>query len=271
VIIKGAESMRAFRKMTSFSTIISSLAIGFMFNTSAIAESYGVQVGAFGKVSPSYVQKMEAYAPVYTEDHNGVTRVILGDFSTKSEAQSLLNTIRASGLSDAYIRRKSPNSAQQVGIRTAPTPTATAVKKAPSVQRTVKAPAKTPIKTSIKEKIKEPVKASIQSPDDIPASYWVTEDLLPATTKSTAPASKRPQAPAARPTATKVQAKPAVVKSLESAKASISDKHDDHGHTHFKPHEAAKWENLTDEQRRNTVYLDGELHLKEGDKFIPIQ
>ena len=30
------------------------------------------------------------------------------------------------------------------------------------------------------------------------------------------------------------------------------------------------WQGLTHEQRRNTVYLDGVLHIREGDKFTPL-
>lgn len=30
------------------------------------------------------------------------------------------------------------------------------------------------------------------------------------------------------------------------------------------------WSKLTEEQKRNIVYLDGELHLHEGDEFIPL-
>ncbi len=34
--------------------------------------------------------------------------------------------------------------------------------------------------------------------------------------------------------------------------------------------EAALWESLTDAERRRVVYLDGVLHLKQGDNFVPL-
>ncbi len=34
--------------------------------------------------------------------------------------------------------------------------------------------------------------------------------------------------------------------------------------------EAKLWESLTDSERRRVVYLDGILHLKQGDNFVPL-
>ena len=34
--------------------------------------------------------------------------------------------------------------------------------------------------------------------------------------------------------------------------------------------EAALWESLTDAERRRVVYLDGVLHLKQGENFVPL-
>lgn len=36
------------------------------------------------------------------------------------------------------------------------------------------------------------------------------------------------------------------------------------------PSSSPAWSKLTDEQKRNVVYVDGILHLHEGDKFIPL-
>lgn len=43
-----------------------------------------------------------------------------------------------------------------------------------------------------------------------------------------------------------------------------------HGHTHLPNHINAKLKGLSDEELSRAVILDGKLHFKEGDRFIPI-
>jgi len=51
-----------------------------------------------------------------------------------------------------------------------------------------------------------------------------------------------------------------------------SNKHvKEHQHPHFDEKEMEKWQQLTEDQRANAVYLDGQLHLKYGDEFTRVE
>ncbi len=49
-----------------------------------------------------------------------------------------------------------------------------------------------------------------------------------------------------------------------------SGEHLHNGQSHRHIEEDAAWLRLSPEERRNAVYLDGKLHLKQGDEFIPL-
>lgn len=63
---------------------------------------YGVQVGAFSRVVPVYkfegLKNVEAFL-----DHEGFIRYVVGHFSSRSQAESLLKIIRSAGYKDAFI------------------------------------------------------------------------------------------------------------------------------------------------------------------------
>jgi len=46
---------------------------------------------------------------------------------------------------------------------------------------------------------------------------------------------------------------------------------EEHEHPHFDKKEMEKWQQLTEDQKAHAVYLDGELHLKYGDKFTRVE
>ena len=63
---------------------------------------YGVQVGAFSKVVPIYefegLKNVDAFM-----DKQGMIRYVIGHFSSRKQAESLLSVVKEAGYTDAYI------------------------------------------------------------------------------------------------------------------------------------------------------------------------
>jgi hypothetical protein len=158
------------------SSAIFILCSGFLV-TPAMAGNYGVQVGVFRNVSSEFIQELEAFDAVTTVQREGLTRVIVGDFDTISDANIRLEELQNAGFSDAFVRNTG--------------------------------------------------KARAQSSSHISTNTSTNEQS--------------------------------------------SQSQDDSELPHYSPSEQAKWDSLSPSQQLNAVLLNGKLHLKQGDKFIPIK
>lgn len=146
-------------------------------STSLMADTYGIQVGAFKNVPAGLIGKLEDYAAVTTLQGKAVTSIIVGNYTTVSAAEMTLFELQNAGFSSAFIRDI--------------------------------------------DKARTQVQSSGQTRSSVVNSH---------------------------------------------------DKSSGNGYEHplFNAAEQAKWKTLSPSQQRNAVLLDGKLHLKQGDKFVPI-
>lgn len=135
----------------------------------AQTSSYSVQVGAFSSPSPTLADKYKQYGSVKIAREAGLTRVLIGVFQSRDDAELLLMELQREGFADAFVRR---TVAATAAIATTATPEATP---------------------------------------------------------------------------------------------------DSHGHAHLPAQDQRRINQLSDAERARAVYLDGVLHLKEGDTFTPVQ
>lgn len=74
-------------------------------STTASAE-FSVQIGAFRTVGSGFEDDARAFGSVYTDvTAAGVTRVRVGPFSSRAEADAAVRDIRAAGYNDAFVLR----------------------------------------------------------------------------------------------------------------------------------------------------------------------
>jgi len=59
-------------------------------------------------------------------------------------------------------------------------------------------------------------------------------------------------------------------KQLDGVSTNTKNKHSERMDESVELSELPVWSRLTEEQRKNVVYLDGVLHVREGDSFTPI-
>lgn len=93
-------------KMTSFIVFTTTFLL-LVANTSAHGNktsNFSIQIGAYHQVSKALTDSLEQYDNVSTEYANNLTRVLLGKFNSKQEAELLLNRLKEDGYNDAFIR-----------------------------------------------------------------------------------------------------------------------------------------------------------------------
>lgn len=82
--------------------------IVFSYSTVAIAqrtEIYAVQIGTYEKFAERTKQLVKNFDNVHTFTYQNMSRVTVGEFTTKDSANSLLVELKRVGFKDAFIRR----------------------------------------------------------------------------------------------------------------------------------------------------------------------
>ena len=70
------------------------------------SSTYSVQIGTYKNDPPEeLLVKAERFGPVYQIWFNKITRVTVGEFSQKSEAEIKLQEIHDAGFKDAFVRK----------------------------------------------------------------------------------------------------------------------------------------------------------------------
>ncbi|MFK7794853.1 MAG: SPOR domain-containing protein [Gammaproteobacteria bacterium] len=67
------------------------------------ANSYSVQIATYRNLPNNFLTSAEAFGEVHTSQANGLTRVSIGSFSNRNEAQALLSQLKKAGYEDAFI------------------------------------------------------------------------------------------------------------------------------------------------------------------------
>jgi len=65
--------------------------------------SYSIQIATYKNLPENFVASAEKYASVHTSQSGGLTRVSVGRFNNRSEAQDLLSQLKLAGYEDAFI------------------------------------------------------------------------------------------------------------------------------------------------------------------------
>ncbi len=74
-------------------------------DVSAVDGSYAIQLGAYKKPDMTIFSILDEYGSVYTEQAtDGLTRIMIGNYASRSEAESVLQQIRGIGFGDAFLR-----------------------------------------------------------------------------------------------------------------------------------------------------------------------
>jgi hypothetical protein len=76
------------------------------FNVQAESTSYVLQVGAYKQLDMTRFSVLEQHGTLYTEESagQGFTRVTLGNFDSRAEAQDALINVHKLGFQDAFLR-----------------------------------------------------------------------------------------------------------------------------------------------------------------------
>ena len=73
-------------------------------NAQAENGSYALQVGAYKQLDMALLSTLEQYGTLYTEETDqGLTRVKLGNYASRAEAEDTLKMIRNMGFQDAFL------------------------------------------------------------------------------------------------------------------------------------------------------------------------
>ena len=189
--------------------------------TGPIAADYTVQIGAFG-TSPSKAFTRDAanFGEVLINDSgDGVTRVSIGSYATRSDARDVLTRLQIAGYNDAYITNL------------------TAGQSASSPSSQIAAPVQTTSTAPSTRSQSQPTASTAGATDSAPSQAGRfrlrTHDTQSGQT-------------------TDVQLTPAGATAPAAVVAGV-------GANEVPPH-----------LRDKLVYLDGVPHIKEGDKFIPL-
>jgi len=143
-------------------------------SSSVNADNFGIQIGAYKNLSEEALERANALGDLQTVQSGNFTRVLVGSYSSRKDAQAQLSSIQAKGYTDAFVTTINRSSSTQAHSH-------------------------------------------------------------------------------------------AVSASHNSSHVSSG-----HGHTHLPNHINSKLSGLSNEELSKAVILDGKLHFKEGDRFIPV-
>ncbi len=84
------------------------LLLVFSYSTAAVAqrtEIYAVQIGTYEKFANNSKQLVKNFENVHTFTYQNMSRVTVGEFTSKESAKPLLAKLKKTGFKDAFIRR----------------------------------------------------------------------------------------------------------------------------------------------------------------------
>ena len=75
------------------------------------ASAYTVQIATYRNLPNNFLTSAEAFGEVHTSQADDLTRVSVGSFNDRNEAQKLLSRLKQAGYEDAFINRLATSSA----------------------------------------------------------------------------------------------------------------------------------------------------------------
>lgn len=85
--------------------MLSVLSIACIAHADKHASDYTVQIATYRTLPNNFVKSAEEFGEVLTSQAGDLTRVSIGSFNTKDQAQELLSRLRQAGYKDAFIKR----------------------------------------------------------------------------------------------------------------------------------------------------------------------
>ncbi len=92
-------------KKYSLSARLALASIMLAVSIPAMAEHFGVQVGAYRSLSDSTLEQASALGSVTKVSAGELTTVVIGQFESYESALQALDNIKANGFADAFVRR----------------------------------------------------------------------------------------------------------------------------------------------------------------------
>ena len=219
-------------------------------SVTAQAADFTVQIGAFGIApQPTFTKDAADHGEVMVvKGGDGVTRVSIGRYSTKSDARNALARLQLAGYTDAYITNVTTGMSAAVSGRTDTQPAqANRQPSAPlprSAPRDTASTAQRPART-----ITKPTSTSASS-QRLPSGRQIVQ----------------PKNPAAGAGDDSAQAGRFRLRTHDTQSGKTKD-------VELVPAAAVAGKGVNEipaHLRNKLVYLDGVPHIKEGDKFIPL-
>jgi len=75
------------------------------FSIAHSADIYSIQIGTYKKYAPEIKTAVNAHDDVHVFTYKNKSRITIGEFSSKNQAQPLLSQLISEGYKDAFIRK----------------------------------------------------------------------------------------------------------------------------------------------------------------------
>lgn len=92
-------------KKTTLFTLTTIIFLTCIVIAEPLTGSYSVQIGSYKQLPDKFPKSVEQYGSVHITPHAELTRVSVGNFNNKSNAEKLLSRLKQAGFKDAFISR----------------------------------------------------------------------------------------------------------------------------------------------------------------------